>query len=84
MENVVEHSFGVEASWLLSDDTVAEIVESDGSSCVIRGLKPGEAQVSAGFNDYRKAVTVTVIDPDVAGRYTDIGNHWAKDSIEAA
>ena len=84
VENVVEHSFGVEASWLLSDDTVAEIVESDGSSCVIRGLKPGEAQVSAGFNDYRKAVTVTVIDPDVAGRYTDIGNHWAKDSIEAA
>ena len=84
VENVAEHPFGVEASWLLSDDTVAEIVESDVSSCVIRGLKPGEVQISAGFNDYRKTVTVTVIDPDVAGRYTDIGNHWAKDSMEAA
>ena len=41
-------------------------------------------QVCAGFNDYRKAVTVTVIDPDVVGRYTDIGNHWARDSMEAA
>lgn len=84
VENVAEHPFGVEASWLLSDDTVAEIVESDSSSCVIRGLKPGEVQVCAGFNDYRKAVTVTVIDPDVVGRYTDIGNHWARDSMEAA
>lgn len=37
---------------------------------MIRGLKPGEVQVCAGFNDYRKAVTVTVIDPDVVGRYT--------------
>lgn len=85
IKNVAENAMGTKISWRTSDETIAQIVESGGSVCTIEGLAPGEVEISGGFNDYRKAIKIQVVDPDAEGveRLIDAIGAVDKDSGDA-
>ncbi|MGM9640198.1 MAG: S8 family serine peptidase [Faecousia sp.] len=85
--DVAENDFNTILNWAVSDESVAEIVESDAHSVTIKGLKKGTVTVSGGIGEYMAGVEITVVDPAfeaIKSQFTDIQNHWAKEDIAEA
>ena len=71
-------------NWEVSDPEIAEIVSSDNSSVTIKGLKRGDVAVTASVGDFKKSVTIHVLDKnyeDLKGKFQDISGHWAEETI---
>ncbi len=71
-------------NWKVSDPEIAEIVSSDDSSVTIKGLKRGDVAVTASVGDFKKSVTIHVLDKnyeDLKGKFQDISGHWAEETI---
>lgn len=79
-----QEKMDAQLEWAVSDSAVAEIVESDGTSCTIQAKSCGVAALTGGFGEYKKTVVIRVVDPKVEKQFTDISGHWAKDDIVAA
>ena len=71
-------------NWEVSDPEIAEIVSSDNSSVTIKGLKRGDVAVTASVGDFKKSVTIHVLDKnyeDLKGKFQDISGYWAEETI---
>ena len=50
----------------------------------IKGLKRGDVAVTASVGDFKKSVTIHVLDKnyeDLKGKFQDISGHWAEETI---
>ena len=80
--------------WDVSDPSIACIVESDGDSATIEGLRHGTVTVSAGFCsgdylelEYKKDIEIRVVDPtfeELRTKFIDVPGHWAEEDILTA
>ncbi len=51
-------------NWEVSDPEIAEIVTSDDSSVTVKGLKRGDVVVTASIGEFKKSITIHVLDKD--------------------
>ena len=84
IQNTDVEDYAALLDWEVSDPEIAEIVSSDDSSVTIKGLKRGDVAVTASIGDFKKSVTIHVLDKnyeDLKGKFQDISGHWAEDTI---
>ena len=84
IQNTDVDDYAMLLNWEVSDPEIAEIVSSDDSSVTIKGLKRGDVAVTASVGDFKKSVTIHVLDKsyeDLKGKFQDISGHWAEDTI---
>ena len=84
IQNTDVDDYAMLLNWEVSDPEIAEIVSSDNSSVTIKGLKRGDVAVTASVGDFKKSVTIHVLDKsyeDLKGKFQDISGHWAEDTI---
>lgn len=84
IQNTDVDDYAMLLNWEVSDPEIAEIVSSDNSSVTIKGLKRGDVAVTASVGDFKKSVTIHVLDKnyeDLKGKFQDISGHWAEETI---
>ena len=84
IQNTDVDDYAMLLNWEVSDPEIAEIVSSDDSSVTIKGLKRGDVAVTASVGDFKKSVTIHVLDKnyeDLKGKFQDISGHWAEETI---
>lgn len=84
IQNTADTDLGTTLDWSSSDDSVAEIVESDNGSCIVKGLSAGLVTIHGGFGDYTDEVQLLVVDPTLTDSFKDIAGHWAEEEIVQA
>lgn len=62
IENVAEVPYHARLNWSVSDETIAEIVETTDNSITIKGLQNGKVTISGGFGNQMEDVEVVVGD----------------------
>ncbi|MBD9221235.1 MAG: hypothetical protein EGQ46_03545 [Clostridiales bacterium] len=69
---------------VVGDNFEKKVVIKGNGSVTIKGLKRGDVAVTASVGDFKKSVTIHVLDKnyeDLKGKFQDISGHWAEETI---
>lgn len=64
IKNVATAPFNTILNWFVSDESIAEIVETTDQTVTIKGIANGKVTISGGFGEYTESVDILIADAD--------------------